>query len=164
MYSWTPRVPHVWWLWLQRLWSFCSEITELLIRDYGAFVQRSWSFFWEIYCNYTWTFLYEYYEPRNFNIAYPSITIMTEWKDYSIELLVLAWYIYAGDSFNSSLVAIVVIDPETLPVWAKSRGIKVHKSDKLPMFFLFLFFSPCKFGFIAERLNNWSAYELRKRK
>jgi hypothetical protein len=24
----------------QRLWSFCSEITELLIRDYGAFVQR----------------------------------------------------------------------------------------------------------------------------
>jgi hypothetical protein len=89
---------------------------------------------------------------------------MTEWKDYSIELLVLGWYIYAGDSFNSSLVAIVVIDPETLPVWAKSRGIKVHKPDKLPMFFLFLFFSPCKFGFIAERLNNWSAYELRKRK
>jgi hypothetical protein len=79
---WTPRVPHVRWLCLQRLWSFlfrdyrtfdqrlwsfCSEITELLIRDYGAFVQRSWSFFWEIYCNYTWTFLYEYDEPRNFN-------------------------------------------------------------------------------------------------
>jgi hypothetical protein len=132
-----------------------------LIRDYGAFVQRSWSFFWEIYSNYTWIFLYEYDEPRNFNCTYPLTTIMTEWKDYSIELLVLGWYIYAGDSFNSSLVAIVVIDPETLPVWAKSRGIKVHKSDKLPIFF-FLFFSPCKFGFIAERLNNWSAYELRK--
>jgi len=105
---WTPRVPHVRWLCLQRLWSFlfrdyrtfdqrlwsfCSEITELLIRDYGAFVQRSWSFFWEIYCNYTWTFLYEYDESRNFNSTYPSITIMTEWKDYSIELLVLGWYI-----------------------------------------------------------------------
>ncbi|CAK9259791.1 unnamed protein product, partial [Sphagnum jensenii] len=32
-------------------------------------------------------------------------------------------FIY-GDSFNSSLVAIVVVDPETLPAWAKSRGIK----------------------------------------
>ena len=29
-----------------------------------------------------------------------------------------------GDSFNASLVAVAVIDPETLPVWAKSRGIK----------------------------------------
>jgi hypothetical protein len=39
----------------------------------------------------------------------------------------------AGDSFNSSLVAIVVVDPETLPAWAKSRGIKVgawvHTTD-----------------------------------
>ena len=31
----------------------------------------------------------------------------------------------AGDSFNASLVAVAVIDPEVLPAWAKSRGIKV---------------------------------------
>lgn len=33
-----------------------------------------------------------------------------------------------GDSYNSSLVAIVVIDPETLPAWAKGRGIE-HADD-----------------------------------
>lgn len=30
-----------------------------------------------------------------------------------------------GDSFNANLVAVAVIDPDTLPAWAKSRGIKV---------------------------------------
>lgn len=34
----------------------------------------------------------------------------------------------AGDSFNSNLVAVVVVDPETLPVWAKGRGIKAYSS------------------------------------
>jgi len=42
---------------------------------------------------------------------------------YTRSQFVSQCFIY-GDSFNSSLVAIVVIDPETLPVWAKSRGIK----------------------------------------
>lgn len=31
---------------------------------------------------------------------------------------------YVGDSFNASLVSFAVVDPEVLPVWAKSRGIK----------------------------------------
>jgi long-chain acyl-CoA synthetase len=42
---------------------------------------------------------------------------------YTRSQFVSQCFIY-GDSFNSSLVAIVVIDPETLPEWAKSRGIK----------------------------------------
>lgn len=29
-----------------------------------------------------------------------------------------------GDSYNSSLVVVVVVDPETLPAWAKGRGIE----------------------------------------
>lgn len=33
-----------------------------------------------------------------------------------------------GDSFNSSLVAVAVVDPETLSAWAKSRGMK-HSDD-----------------------------------
>jgi long-chain acyl-CoA synthetase len=33
-----------------------------------------------------------------------------------------------GDSFNASLVSVAVVDPEVLPVWAKSRGIK-HADD-----------------------------------
>jgi long-chain acyl-CoA synthetase len=40
---------------------------------------------------------------------------------------ILQCFIY-GDSFNASLVAVAVIDPETLPAWAKSRGIK-HADD-----------------------------------
>uniref|UniRef100_A0A7I4CCW8 Long-chain-fatty-acid--CoA ligase n=1 Tax=Physcomitrium patens TaxID=3218 RepID=A0A7I4CCW8_PHYPA len=31
-----------------------------------------------------------------------------------------------GDSFNANLVAVAVIDPDTLPAWAKSRGIKLR--------------------------------------
>ena len=31
----------------------------------------------------------------------------------------------AGDSFNSSLVAVVSVDPDVLKEWATSEGIKV---------------------------------------
>ena len=31
----------------------------------------------------------------------------------------------AGDSFNSSLVAIVAVEPEVLKAWAASEGIQV---------------------------------------
>ena len=41
----------------------------------------------------------------------------------SIRLTRFGWTCL-GDSFNASLVAVAVIDPETLPAWAKSRGIK----------------------------------------
>lgn len=34
-------------------------------------------------------------------------------------------FIY-GDSFNSNLVSVAVVDPEVLPAWAKAKGIKHH--------------------------------------
>ena len=33
---------------------------------------------------------------------------------------------YSGDSFNSSLVAVVSVDPDVLKSWAASEGIKVN--------------------------------------
>lgn len=36
--------------------------------------------------------------------------------------------LYAGDSFNSSLVAIVAVEPEVLKAWAASEGIQVKIS------------------------------------
>ncbi len=51
--------------------------------------------------------------------------------DFSYTIAALGYNFYcAGDSFNSSLVAIVVVDPETLPEWAKSRGIKVGAHNR----------------------------------
>jgi hypothetical protein len=32
---------------------------------------------------------------------------------------------YAGDSFNSSLVAVIAVEPEVLKAWAVSEGIQV---------------------------------------
>jgi long-subunit acyl-CoA synthetase (AMP-forming) len=36
-----------------------------------------------------------------------------------------------GDSFNSSLVAIVSVDPEVMKDWAASEGIKVLSSNSM---------------------------------
>jgi hypothetical protein len=36
----------------------------------------------------------------------------------------------AGDSFNSSLVAIVAVEPEVLKAWAGSEGIQVYDYDR----------------------------------
>lgn len=34
-------------------------------------------------------------------------------------------YLFLGDSFNSSLVAVVAVEPEALRDWAATEGIKV---------------------------------------
>jgi hypothetical protein len=38
---------------------------------------------------------------------------------------------YAGDSFNSSLVAVIAVEPEVLKAWAVSEGIQVIFFDVL---------------------------------
>ena len=45
--------------------------------------------------------------------------------DYQLGCGVLNLCLNAGDSFNSSLVAIVAVEPEVLKAWAASEGIQV---------------------------------------
>ncbi len=171
MYSWTPRVHHVQWLWLQRLWSFlfrdyrafdqrlwsfCSEITDLLIRNYGAFVQR-----------FTATTRgLSYMNMMNPEILIAHTLQSPSWQNERItQLSCLCW----GDISMQVIASIAVWWPLLLSIqrhylYGQSQGVSRCTKQTNCQCFFFLFFSPCKFGFIAERLNNWYAYELRKRK
>lgn len=47
--------------------------------------------------------------------------------------MIMAWHsqsyaTHVGDSFNSTLVAVVAVDPDMLKEWADSEGIKVDGS------------------------------------
>lgn len=44
---------------------------------------------------------------------------------YGLSFPHLTCYHFSGDSFNSSLVAVVSVDPDVLKSWAASEGIKV---------------------------------------
>jgi len=42
-----------------------------------------------------------------------------------LPVILSQWLAFVGDSLNSSLVAVVSVDPDVLKAWAASQGVKV---------------------------------------